>query len=134
MTAIDPQQEIFIALRAAVSTVAEEMGCGLYDTVLPPEDTPYPFVYFGYTQQIDSRNKSQINGTVFQTVDVWHNDVKKRGDVSAIMLAVKQACFKVRRTKAYVVEVTLDDQEIRPDTSLQTALIRGIMNFRIYFT
>ena len=40
---MDPQQELFIALKKAI----EAKGYDVYDSGLPPDNTPYPFVYIG---------------------------------------------------------------------------------------
>ena len=42
---MDPQQELFSAVLMALKEKYEDTGVGVYDTDLPPEDTPYPFVY-----------------------------------------------------------------------------------------
>ncbi len=43
----------------------------VYDGFLPPESTPYPFVYLGDAYQVDDANKSAIFGMVSLTVHVW---------------------------------------------------------------
>lgn len=127
---MDPQQEIFTAIRQAI----DNLGYSVFDTALPPEGTEYPFVYIGYTQQVDERNKSRIFGSVYQQVDVWHDDAKRRGDVSAMMLAIKQACFALAHTPCYSIDVTLNDQVIQPDNSTGKTLMRGALEFKIKFS
>ena len=46
---MDPQQELFTALLIA----AREQGYDVYDGALPPEDTPYPFVYLADSRQAE---------------------------------------------------------------------------------
>ena len=127
---MDPQQEIFIAIRKAITN----LGYVVFDGELPPEDTPYPFVYLGYTQQVDSRTKTQINGTVFQQIDVWHDNPKRRGDVSAMMLAIKKACFVLTRTAHFMVGVSLNDQSIDADDSTGKTFMRGMLTLKIDFS
>lgn len=127
---LDPQQEIFIAIREAI----EGLGYSVFDGNLPLEGTEYPFVYLGYTQQVDQRTKSQIIGTVYQRVDVWHNNFNRRGDVSAMMLAIKLACFRLTCTPSYSIDVSLNDQDIRPDNSTSITLVRGMLEFKIDFS
>lgn len=127
---MDPQQEIFAAIRKSI----ENLGYSVYDSVLPPEDTEYPFVYLGYTQQVDERTKTQINGTVYQQIDVWHDSPKKRGDVSAMMLSIKQACFRLVNTDNFSINVSLSDQSIQPDTSTSVTLMRGMLELKIKFS
>ena len=66
---MDPQQELFTALLIA----AREQGYDVYDGALPPEDTPYPFVYLADSRQADAETKDAVIGSVYQTIHVWHN-------------------------------------------------------------
>ena len=75
---MDPQQELFTELLLKL----KEMGYDVYDTFLPPEDTPYPFVYLADGQQTDDANKTAVFGNVYQTIHVWHNNPRQRGAVS----------------------------------------------------
>ncbi len=70
---MDPQQEIFSELFKRI----KEDGYDVYDGFLPPDNTPYPFVYLADNQQIDDRNKTAVFGSVYQTIDVWNNNPKK---------------------------------------------------------
>ena len=38
---LDPQQELFSNIKKEI----ESLGYDVYDGFLPPENTPYPFVY-----------------------------------------------------------------------------------------
>ena len=78
---MDPQQELFTALLLAL----RKQGYDVYDGALPPEDTPYPFVYLGDSRQTDEPNKSLLFGVVYQTIHVWHDNPKQRGTVSAVL-------------------------------------------------
>ena len=42
---MDPQQELFSAVLMALKEKYKDTGVGVYDTILPPKDTPYPFIY-----------------------------------------------------------------------------------------
>lgn len=41
---MDPQQELFTALLLKLKEKYEDTGIGVYDTFLPPDGTPYPFI------------------------------------------------------------------------------------------
>ncbi len=90
---IDPQQELFTELLLKLKA----MEYDVYDTLLPPEDTPYPFIFLADSQQIDDRNKSAVFGDVYQTIHVWHNNPKQRGTVSKILLEIKQLCYELKK-------------------------------------
>ena len=51
---MDPQQELFTAL---LLQLKEAFPGKVYDGFLPPEDTPYPFVYLADSQLIDTEMK-----------------------------------------------------------------------------
>lgn len=79
---MDPQQELFTILKLKL----EELGYDVYDGFLPPKNTPYPFIYLADSHLIDDANKSAVFGNVYQTVHIWHNNSKKRGTVSKMLL------------------------------------------------
>ena len=72
---MDPQQELFTELLLQLKKTEYDV----YDTFLPPEDTPYPFIYLADSQQTDTQTKSAAIGNVYQTIHVWHNNPKQRG-------------------------------------------------------
>ena len=127
---MDPQQELFAELLQKI----KEWGYDVYDGVLPPEDTPYPFIYLADSQQIDDTNKTAIFGNVYQTIHVWHNDPKQRGTVSAILLAVKDVCRKVRHTKNFSWYVTNIDQRILADNTTKQPLMHGVLDVDFRFS
>lgn len=81
---MDPQQELFSTVLMALKEKYEDTGVGVYDTVLPPEDTPYPFIYLADCSESDqatglmaSKYRSQdinsyksIRG-IFKKVSMW---------------------------------------------------------------
>ena len=79
---MEPQQELFTTLKLEL----EALGYDVYDGILPPENTPYPFVYLGDTRQTDDTNKSAVFGNVYQTIHVWSNNPRNRGTVSEMLL------------------------------------------------
>ena len=86
---MDPQQELFTAV---LVELRKRYPDRVYDTFLPPEGTPYPFVYLADNQQVDVQNKTAIFGNVSQTIHVWHDNPRQRGTVSQMMLDVKRIC------------------------------------------
>lgn len=119
----DPQQEIF----SRVKIDLEALGHDVYDGVLPPEDTPYPFDYLGDVQQIDDANKSAVFGNVLMTIHVWHNDPKQRGTLSKKLLEIKSACRKIGRTANFAWSVRTIDQRIIPDNTTKVPLLHGVL-------
>ena len=127
----DPQQEIFTALRQALIS---ELGGNVYDGALPPEGTPYPFVYLGDNQMMDAQNKTCIFGMVVQTIHVYSDSPRKRGSISQMLLLIKQIVRSIETTENYAWDVVKLEQRILPDDSTDVSLIHGIITVTFRFT
>lgn len=127
---MDAQQELFTALLSQL----KESEYDVYDTFLPPENTPYPFIFLADSQQIDDRNKSAVFGDVYQTIHVWHNNPKQRGTVSKILLEIKQLCYELRSTTNFAWDIRNVDQRILPDTTTAIPLLHGILDVQFKFS
>lgn len=125
----DPQQELFSQLKIGIEALYDT-----YDGGLPPEDTPYPFVYLGDNQQTDSHTKNAIIGRVHQTIHVWHNNTKQRGTVSEMMLRIKMVCWGIKRTANHSWDVRGMSSRIIPDNTTKTPLLHGVVEVDFYFT
>lgn len=130
VTALDPQQEIFTELLLKL----REQGYDVYDGFLPPEDTPYPFVYLADNQLIDDANKTAVFGNVYQTIHVWSNNPKRRGEVSDMLLAIKQTCRKIEHTKNFAWMLKNANQRILSDNTTKTPLLHGILEVEFKFS
>lgn len=130
MSIIDPQQELFTALKLAI----EALGYDVYDGFLPPADTPYPFVYLGDFQQTDSANKSAVFGSVFPVIHVWHDSPRKRGTVSNMLLQIKTACRQLEHTDSFAWSARNVNQRIFADTTTKTPLLHGVLEAEFIFS
>lgn len=126
----DPQQELFSKLKIDV----EALGYAVYDGMLPPEDTPYPFVYLGDNSQTDSDTKSAVIGRVHQVIHIWHNSPRQRGTVSKMMLDVKKVSRNVGRTAHHSWDARNINSRITPDNTTKTSLLHGVVEVDFYFT
>lgn len=61
---MDPQQELFSEFLVSLKEKYKGTETGVYDTFLPPDGTPYPFVYLADSQQNDQNTKSEVIGRV----------------------------------------------------------------------
>lgn len=127
---LDPQQELFTRLYLDL----KELGYDVYDGILPPEGTPYPFIYLADNQLIDDANKSAVFGNVTQTIHVWHNNPMQRGTVSAMLLEIKQVCRKIEHTNNFAWHVVGVSQNILPDNSTKTPLLHGVLTVEWKFS
>ena len=127
---MDPQQELFTALLTAL----KEQGYDVYDGFMPPDDTPYPFVYLADSHQVDAENKSAIFGDVYQTIHVWHDSPKRRGTVSGMLGNIKALCRSIRATDNFAWSVRSVDQRILTDTTTKTPLLHGLLDVGFKFS
>lgn len=131
---MDSQQELFTALKVQLEKALKSKGVNVYDTFLPSEGTPYPYVYIGNSQLVDDYgNKTMILGSITQVVDVWHNNPRKRGELSEIMMIVKHVARQINRTNNFAFQIKDINQRILPDTSTSEPLMHGVLelDFRI---
>jgi hypothetical protein len=127
---IDPQQELFTAVKLSL----EALGYSVYDGFLPPENTPYPFIYLGDCRQNDEANKSAVFGRVYLTIHAWHNNPKQRGTVSKMLLDIKTACRQIRHTANFAWSFKNPSQQIFADTTTKTPLLHGVIETEFYFS
>ncbi|MCI9448352.1 MAG: hypothetical protein HFH36_13490 [Lachnospiraceae bacterium] len=127
---MDPQQELFTRLLTEI----RKKGYDVYDDGLPAEGTPYPFIYLADSQQTDHVIKGAVFGNVYQTIHVWHNNPKKRGTVSAILLDIKGICWNMRKTKNFLWCPMDTSQRLLPDNTTKRPLLHGILDaaFKFY--
>lgn len=130
MITIDPQQELFTKIKLSL----ESLGYSVYDGGLPPDGTPYPFVYLGDVQQIDDSNKSAVFGNVYMTIHVWSNSPKNRGTVSEMLLNIKNACREIDHTDHFSWHVRNVNQRIIPDNTTKKPLLHGIIEAEFKFS
>lgn len=127
---MDAQQELFTRLL----TDLKSKGYDVYDGFLPPEDTPYPFIYLSDSRQTDRMTKTNLTGIVYQTIDVWGNSPKNRGTISNILQDIKRVCFGIDRTSNHVWYVSGVSQSILHDNTTNIPLIHGILQVDFSFS
>lgn len=127
---MDPQQELFTELLLRL----KDLEYDVYDTFLPPEGTPYPFIYLADSQQTDTQTKSAVMGNVYQTIHVWHNNPKQRGTVSEMLLDIKKVCYKLEDTENFAWMIQNMNQRILPDSTTKTPLLHGRLEVEFKFS
>lgn len=120
---MDAEQELFIALKLGI----EAKGYTVYDGALPPENTPYPFVYLGDFRQTDTEHKANRTGIVYPTIHVWHNNIRQRGTVSRMLFDIKTVCRQINRTSNHAWLFRNVNSRIFPDNTTKTPLLHGVV-------
>lgn len=127
---MDPQQELFTELLLKL----KDLGYDVYDTFLPPEGTPYPFIFIADSQQTDTQTKSAVMGNVYQMIHVWHNNPKQRGMVSQMLLDIKKVCYKLEHTENFTWMIQNVNQRILPDKTTKIPLLHGVLEVEFKFS
>lgn len=127
---MDAQQELYTKI---LVELREAFGYeNVYDGDLPPEGTPYPFVYLGdVTDSDDYRIKDKVENPWGRTdirIHVWHNKVTERGTLSANVGQVKRVLRNVEITENYVWDLRSLTSNILPDNTTKTPLLHGVVD------
>lgn len=130
----DAQQELFTKILVDLREHLKQFGYEVYDGALPPENTPYPFVYLGDFRQADTDTKTQLIGTVYPTLHVWHNNPRERGKVSAILFEIKRICRAIEHTSNFSWTCKNPSQRILNDTTTKTALVHGVIELEFVYS
>lgn len=128
---MDPQQELYTAILLSLKKL---YGNDVYDGFLPPDGTPYPFIYLGDFRQNDKETKGAILGTVYPTIHVWHSNPYQRGTVSTMMLNIKTELRKIEKTANFSWMIKNVEQRILPDNTTKTPLLHGVLELEIMFS
>ena len=122
----DPQQVMFTAIRqGCVALFGEDK---VYDSGLPPDGTPYPFVYLADNQFVDDAgNKSLVIGNNYQTIHIWHDNPDERGTVSGMIAQVKSMCRKIRNTASFSWDFRNSDARILTDMTTKAPLLHAVI-------
>lgn len=122
-----PQQELFTAIRGIC---VSRLGGDHVFEVLPPDGTPYPFIYVGEQGSVDDlSNKTVVFAEVRQTIHVFHNDMRRRGDVSAVMDDLLTELRRFEYTKTFRWRLTSVSSEIRVET-VGEKVLHGILDVK----
>lgn len=127
---MDAQQEYFTALKLGM----EAKGYAVYDGALPPDGTPYPFIYLGDFRQSDRELKNAVTGTVYPTVHVFHNNVRERGVVSTMLLDIKITFREIAKTKNFAWLVRNITSQVFADDTTKAPLLHGVVEAECLFS
>ena len=127
---ISPQQELYSGL---LVTLRARLPCQVHDARIHDGRASFPYVYMGEARQTDTPRKGIITGTVSITIHVWHDDERRRGDLSDIMARALNVC---RSVPSDTLSFTLDtaNQRILTDDTGEPVLLHGVLDVRWRFS
>lgn len=124
------QQEYFMALKQALI----DAGYDVYDNQLPPNNTPYPFVYLAGSWQNPQDIKAGDIGMLTQIVQVW-GTANQRGTLSRIASNILAIAKTVQgENYAYKVRLNETEQQILDDNTTSTPLMQAYTSLRVSYS
>lgn len=125
---------IQIELYSQIRQAAEKSGCQVFDGLMPPEHTPYPFVYLGEAMILEGSIKTGRVGQYSQTVHVWSDHFNRRGDLARLMEEIVQRCARIIRTDRYGTMLSSHSMRILADSSTKTPLLHGVIELNYSYS
>lgn len=124
-----PDQDIY----DEVYKLSQSLGYDTYPSK-PMSSVPYPFVELGSTSIINEPNKSFINGTVVQEINVWGTE-RQRKEVSDMVNTLFLEFIKLRKSSNFAIRTNINDTNIQimEDTSTNNKLYRGFLSLYVKF-
>lgn len=124
------QQEFFAEMKMALIT----QGYAVYDNTLPPDGTPYPFVYLAGSTVDGYGAKAQEAGIITQIIQVWGRS-DMRGTLSRICEAVMLTARTLKESDNYAFAYQDDSQtQILNDNTTKTPLMQGYNSIRVFYS
>lgn len=126
---MNAQQEFFMAVKAKL----QALGYDVYDNMLPPEGTPYPFIYLAETRQTQFDAKAQDAGNIVLILQVW-GKATMRGTISKICQEAVEAVRTLDATNNYGYILREREQRIIPDNTTKTPLMQGYNLLTVFYS
>lgn len=124
---MSPQQEVF----THCLVLAKGLGAA-YDYI-PDDGSAFPFFYIGEQFSLDQANKTAVFGQVNQTIHLFHNDRRRRGDLSKLMEDFIQSLRKDKETRSYYIHILQVNQQVIYEKVGKESMLHGIIEVRIHF-
>jgi hypothetical protein len=110
------EQNIFSELLVRLRSLYPD---DVYDGTLPPDGTPYPFIYLGESLGIKKQVKGSGTcsvGSMTLTLHVYHNNVRQRGTLSGITEDIEAVCYSLESAvcTGFSVQILPDETTAEP--------------------
>lgn len=125
----EPDQELY----DEVFKICQGLGYNVF-TYLPPDKTPYPFVYIGESQELPSATKSILVGTIQLSIHIYglHS---KRKQISDMKGTIMQQLRKFRQSRNFNWKILNNNTQpqMLQDTTTNTALWHCVIPLEMQF-
>lgn len=103
-------------------------------TYLPPDKTPYPFVYIGESQELPQATKSVLVGTIQLNIHIYGLHTKRK-QVSDMKGAILWELRKLRQSKNFNWKISNNQTQpqMLQDTTTNTALWHCVIPLEMRF-
>jgi len=126
---LSPTHELFNEVRK----LSYQLGYDTYDHI-PDGNVAYPFVHVGEQfEQLNTSNKDRLFGQTQITVHVWHNDWRKRKELTDMMSAIERELWNMRSTAHLSVRIASTNKQVLTDTSTDSTLLHGVLEVDISY-
>lgn len=123
------QQELFMAVKAKL----QGLGYDVYDNMLPPDGTPYPFIYLSETRQTQYNAKAQDAGYVRLIIQVWGR-ATMRGTISDISADIVETVRTLNQTEHYGYTLREREQNFIHDNTTKTPLMQCYNSLEVFYS
>lgn len=122
---MSPTQRVFNEVRKLCADLYGEDNVYTYI----PAEAQYPFIHIGNQTSQNARvNKDYIDRDTQLMIHVWHDDVFRRGDLSAMLWEIEKALLNKYENKGMLSSLTT---QIIEDGTTSTLLMHGILDVAI---
>lgn len=117
---------VFLDLRKA--------GFDVYDGALPPEGTPYPFIYLSECSGGSSPLKAGNLGWLTQTVHIWTNQIYQRGSLAYMADQVERILRRITAVSGYSLLAIDATRRILFDDTTDNPLLHAVVEVKYQYT
>lgn len=124
-----PDQELY----DEVYKICASLGYAVYPH-LPPENTPYPFVYIGESQELPQATKNVLVGRVQLSVHIYGLSTKRK-QVSDMKGAILHEARKLRSSKNFNWKIANNQTQpqMLSDKTTNTPLWHAVIPLEMQF-
>ena len=121
------------SLYSKIRVILTNAGLDVYDTPTAPPEASYPFACFGEGGNSLTFGKNFQRGQVTETIHIWSNKPRLRGDFSRLMTKITCGIRQIDQAGGHIVIVQEINTRTILDDSTGSMLLHGVIEptFRV---